>query len=215
MGSRTARTLVATAPDGTEVTQQTSGSYDTAGLLQAADGRWFIAAHGWSRDSVYSRVHARYNRGDYRAMHVTDLIEQTAPVVRLYFGTHSVSVNSVYSPGTHEGLSENDLRAVLLAAGASLSELDGVARVAMGRPGEKGHASVQVSDGIASVSYADGHFSVEMPAGWRRIQWHGAGRSALRQLLRLGWTGVAFAYLGRVADFEASELVKSMNARKA
>ena len=99
MSSRPVRTLVATAPDGTEVTQKTSGSYDTAGLIQARDGHWFIAAHGWSHESVYNRTHVRYNRGDYQAMHVSGLVEQTAPVIRDYCGTHDTYVIACFTPG--------------------------------------------------------------------------------------------------------------------
>lgn len=92
-------TLVATAPDGTEVTRKTSGKYDTAGLIQRRDGTWFIAAWGWSWDSVYNRTHIRYNRGDYLAMHISALVEQTAPVLREYCGTHDVYILACYTPG--------------------------------------------------------------------------------------------------------------------
>ena len=98
MSSRTRRTLVVTAPDGTEVTEQTSGGYDTAGIVQGADGTWRLVAHGWSHASVYDRTHARYNRGDNRAMHVGDLVEQTAPIVREYFGTHDVYISQMFTP---------------------------------------------------------------------------------------------------------------------
>jgi hypothetical protein len=212
MSSRASRTLVATAPDGTEVTQKTSGSYDTAGLLQAADGHWLIAAHGWSRQSVYDRTHARYNRGDYRAMHVSDLVEQTAPVIREYFGTHTVGVRSVYSTGTHEGLTETELREVLHVAGATMADVDAAARVAREHPGAT--ADVHAAGAIAVITYDGGSFSVRIPAKWYNARSH-AGRSQLRYLARHGWTGIAFSYLGRVADFTTEELVKSMSARKA
>lgn len=213
MGSRASRTLVATAPDGTEVTQETSGSYDTAGLLQAADGHWLIAARGWSRNSVYNRAHARYNRGDYQAIHVSDLTEQTAPVVRAYFGTHAVAVDQVYGPGTHQGLTEAQLREVLRIAGANMEHADGVALVARNHPGEEGHAGIRTGSGsMASISYADGKFSLAMPGGWHRFR-SMAGRQALRHLARHGWTTVAFAHAGRVADFQVSELLESMKGR--
>lgn len=97
--SGTKRTLVALAPDGTEVTQQTSGNYSVAGLIQRESGSWFIAAHGNSWASVKSRTSAMYGRGCYRQMHVADLREVTAPVVREYFGTHNVTVISLFREG--------------------------------------------------------------------------------------------------------------------
>lgn len=215
MSSRTRRTLVATAPGGIEVTEQTAGKYDTAGLIQRTDGSWVIAAHGTSRDSVYNRTHAMYNRGDYLAMHVADLVEQTAPVIRAYFGTHQALVETAYTPGTHEGLSESELRTVLYAAGASLDHMRSGISVAASHPGEKGHAGVQLGAGIASVSYNGASFSVKLPAGWysagfRHVE---ASRSYLRTLARCGFTAVAVRHGDQVADFQLSEIIKSMGAR--
>lgn len=144
MGSRASRTLVATAPDGTEVTRETSGSYDTAGLLQAADGHWLIAAHGWSRNSVYNRTHARYNRGSYQAMHVSDLVEQTAPVIREYFGTHAVRITSYFCGG--------QWRDVLAADGSSRCFLGG-GRAALRSLARDGIEAVMVSANGRSADF--------------------------------------------------------------
>lgn len=101
MAGRTRRTLVATAPGGTDVRMQTAGDYAIAGLIQRSDGTWFIAAKGFrSTASVYNRTHAIYNRGDYKAMHVSDLIEETAPVLREYFGTHAIVLEEAFRPGS-------------------------------------------------------------------------------------------------------------------
>ena len=219
MSSRTRKTLVATAPDGTEATEQTSGGYTVAGLIQSTSGQWFIARHGNSWDSVKNRTSALYHRGYYKAMHVSDLIEVTAPVVREYFGTHAVSVTSVYRPGSYEKLTEKALRDILLWAGATSSHVDSAILVAMDRPGKKGHAGVQASHGIVGISYdEDGSYGLNLhrsgwePAGGSRP----AGCHALRQMAREGVT--AFEVRGpggRTADFQAPEVLKSMNARKA
>lgn len=109
MSSRTARNLVITAPDGTDVIRRTSGGYDTAGIIQNENGSWSLVANGWSHESVYNRTHARYNRGTYKAMHVGSLHEQTAPGIRAYFGGHAVRITQVFQPGT--GWSEMKLNA--------------------------------------------------------------------------------------------------------
>lgn len=219
MGSRARKTVAVMAPGGGEVTSQTSGHWDTAGIIQKADGTWFIAAWGNSHSSVYNRTHAKYNRDpSFKAMHVGDLTEVTAPLIREYFGTHQVTIESAYSPGAHEDLSENDLRTVLYAAGASLDHMRGSVLVAMDHPGKRGHAGVQLASGIAGVSYAGGKFSLErLPAGWYSTGIKGvpASRSFLRQLARSGYTAIAFRGGSRIADFQASELLKSMNARTA
>ena len=98
MSSRTARNLVITAPDGTDVIKRTSGGYDTAGIIQHENGSWALAAQGWSHESVYNRTHAIYNRGCYKTMHIGPLHEQTAPVIRKYFGNHAVYIESVFTP---------------------------------------------------------------------------------------------------------------------
>jgi hypothetical protein len=217
MSSRARRTLVATAPDGTEVTEQTSGNYDIAGLIQHEGGSWVIAAHGTSRASVQNRTSTLYNRGSYQAMHVSDLVELTVPVIREYFGTHhGLIVDAAYSSGTHEGLGESDARAVLYAAGASLDHMAGAIRQAMDHPGEKGHAGVQGSSGIIGISYSGGELTLErVVPDWYFIGLVGASatRSYLRHIARCGWTSVAIRHGERVADFQVSEIVKSMNAR--
>jgi hypothetical protein len=206
--------MVIEAPGGAQVTEETSGNWDTAGIIQKADGTWFIAAHGCSRASVYDRTHARYNRGhDYLAMHVGALREATAPVVRDYFRTHAVVISSLYSPGIHQGLSEHEVRGVLRVFGANSAHVDGTVLVARDHPGEEGHAGVWAAGAIASVSYADGKFAVKVPAGWRPVPGWVAGRWFLRRLAREGWTAVAFRQGDRVADFQVDQLLKSMNAR--
>lgn len=98
MSARAARDLIIQAPDGTEVTDRTSGGYEVAGIIQREDGGWALVAHGNSWDSVKSRTSATYGRGAYQAMHVGQLHEETAGRVRQYFGTHAVRVVSAYRP---------------------------------------------------------------------------------------------------------------------
>ena len=57
MTSTTTQTLVATAPDGVEVTYRTRAEYHYAGLIRGSDGQWFLGAKGWSQESVRSRTH--------------------------------------------------------------------------------------------------------------------------------------------------------------
>lgn len=99
MSGRTRRTMVITAPDGTEVTEVTAGGYTVAGVIRNDHGQWHIAAHGYSLDSVYNRTHALYNKGSYQAMYVGDLIEKTAPVISKYFGTHDLHLSQIFIPG--------------------------------------------------------------------------------------------------------------------
>jgi hypothetical protein len=216
MSSRARRTMVATAPDGTEVTEQTSGNYDTAGLIQHEGGTWVIAAHGTSHSSVYNRTSTLYNRGCYKSMHVSDLVEQTAPVLREYFGTHQVTVDSAYSSGTHEGLGESDARAVLYAAGASLDHMSSAIRQAMDHPGQKGHTGVQCSGGIVGISYDGGKLTLErvVPSWYSRgIEGSHATRSFLRKVAAAGWTSVNVSYGSRLAEFQVAEVIRSMSAR--
>jgi hypothetical protein len=97
--TRILKTLVITAPDGTEVTERTSGGYDTAGIIQDYDGKWHLAAHGWSRDSVWKRTRTQQDRDRCKTMFVGQLYEKTAPVIRDYFGTHQVRVHQYFIPG--------------------------------------------------------------------------------------------------------------------
>lgn len=97
--ARTMKTLVITAPDGTEVTERTSGGYDTAGIVQDYKGKWHLAAHGWSRDSVWKRTRMQQDRSRCRTMYVGQLYEETAPVIREYFGTHQVRIHEYFVPG--------------------------------------------------------------------------------------------------------------------
>jgi hypothetical protein len=155
MSSRSPRVLVVIAPDGTEVTERTSGSYTVAGIVQNEDGSWWIAAHGNSWDSVKSRTSMRYGRGSYKQMHVAELRERTAPVLRDYFGTHAVRVISWYHPDK----------------------------------------------------------------GWT-TETRCADATSLRQLHRDGCTAVEIQILGRThdgkaADFQMTEIIKSLNERKA
>lgn len=97
--ARTMRTLVVTAPDGTEVTERTSGGYDTAGIVQTYDGKWHLVAHGWSRDSVWKRTRTREDRMHGKTMYVGQLREQTAPVIHDYFKTNEVRIHEYFLPG--------------------------------------------------------------------------------------------------------------------
>lgn len=96
--TRTMKTLVITAPDGTEVTERTSGGYDTAGIIQDYDGKWHLAAHGWSRNSVWKRTRTQQDRQRCQTMYVGSLREQTDPVIREYFGTNEVRVHQYFHP---------------------------------------------------------------------------------------------------------------------
>jgi hypothetical protein len=97
MSSRTARNLVITAPDGTDVIDRTSGGYDTAGIARNPNGSWSLVAHGWSHESVLRRTKARSR---YSAeIHVGTLHPQTAPVIRDYFRSHNVLLVQVFVPG--------------------------------------------------------------------------------------------------------------------
>lgn len=49
--------------------------------------------------------------------------------------------------------------------------------------------------------------------GWRAAVREG-GKSVIRDLAALGYTAVSFRHSGRSADFQAAELLKSMNARR-
>lgn len=220
MSSRTRTTLVATAPDGTEVTEETSGGYTVAGLIQNESGQWFIARHGFSYDSVRSRTSMLYGRGYYRTWHMADLIEVTAPILREYFGTHNVSITSVWWPPVWENLTEAALRGILCdGLRATPSDVDGAILVARDRQGRTGHAGVQVAEGIAEVSYGnDGTFSVKLPdgtSGWKPVKGsRPAGKQALRALAREGVTAIEVRGPGgRTADFQMTEIVKSLNAR--
>jgi hypothetical protein len=95
-----ARKVAFYAPDGTEVVYETAGKWDTAGIVQHADGKWSLAAHGFSAPSVRQRTITRYHRyGGLRAFEVTRIWETTAPVVREYFGSHRVWIHEVFTPG--------------------------------------------------------------------------------------------------------------------
>lgn len=91
--------MVITAPDGTEVTERTSGDYDTAGIVQDYDGKWHLAAHGWSRNSVWKRTRTQQDRQRGKTMYVGLLLEETAPAIREYFGTHQVYISEYFLPG--------------------------------------------------------------------------------------------------------------------
>lgn len=105
--SGTQRILVITAPDGTEVTKKTAGKYDTAGIVRNDRDQWHIVAVGTSEDSVRSRTRTLYGRGCYRQMFVGQLHEQTAPVIRDYFGGHRVAIDSLYRPDLDPALRDD------------------------------------------------------------------------------------------------------------
>lgn len=219
--TRTRKTLVATAPDGTEVTEQTAGGYTVAGLIQRTDGTWVIAAHGHSEKSVKSRTSMLYGRGYYKAFHVTALIEVTAPVLREYFGTHAIGIDQVFRTGSYTGLSEEALRAILDRECATRYHGDAIREAV-----EQGTTVVStINDGPATIRHEDGTFSMEVKGGWY-YTWQGeadytvidhpllaAGRSVLRQIARDGWTAISVRHGDRTADFQVSEILKSLNAR--
>jgi hypothetical protein len=55
-------TLVATAPDGSEVRHRTAAGYTWAGIAQQADGAWVLLAKGWAYKSVKDRTGLVYRR---------------------------------------------------------------------------------------------------------------------------------------------------------
>ena len=55
-------TLVATAPDGSEVRFRTAAGYTWAGIAQQADGAWVLLAKGWAYKSVKGRTGLVYRR---------------------------------------------------------------------------------------------------------------------------------------------------------
>ena len=218
MRGRTRKTLVATAPDGTEVTEQTSGGYTVAGLIQHEGGQWFIARHGSSWDSVRSRTSALYGRGYYKAWHVADLIEVTAPIVREYFGTHNVSITATWREAIYTGLTETALRGIVCdGLRVFPRHVDGVILTAREHPGTW-DAGIQAAGGIAAIRYEDGTVSLELrgiKAGWQNVSGsRPAGRASLRDLACEGVTAVEVRGPGgRTANFQMPEIIKSMNAR--
>lgn len=107
MSGRTRRTMIARAFS-TEVEYQTAGNYDTAGVIQyTKDGKLYryVAAVGTSARSVARRAEKRLRQvrpetlpSDYPYMvEVVSLREVTAPVVREYFGTHTVFVTGLFT----------------------------------------------------------------------------------------------------------------------
>jgi len=97
----TRKNMIARASDGTEVVLRTAGGYDTAGLIRRPDGTWYIAAQGNSAESVRKRTRAAVNRyhGGSAPIEVRPLHEETAPMVRDYFGTHDVRITSCFHGG--------------------------------------------------------------------------------------------------------------------
>lgn len=170
MSSRTRKTLVITAPDGTDVTEVTAGDYSVAGIIQGEDGRWRIVAHGYAHNSVANRTRAMYNRGSYRTMHTGLLREVTAPVIRDYFGTHAVTVDKVF-----RSTLPPDQQDSMLSPGWIMA---------------------------CDAGYVPENTTMA------------AGRSILRMLAKDGWEAVSIYAGGRLADFQMSEILKSMNARK-
>jgi hypothetical protein len=167
MSTRTRKTMIAEAL-GEEIEYKTAGNYSVAGIVMMPDPESGfprqVVAVGTSWDSVTRRTRTAsrklrpgLHRGDeHHVMAVVALTEATAPVVREYFGTHKVSVSSVFTPGK----------------------------------------------------------------GWEDARYH-AGRSVLRKLAGDGVTAVAFSRGNgrgsgrRIADFQMTELLRSMNARSA
>ena len=99
MSSRTSRTVVTYAPGGVEVAWDTSAGYDVAGLLQYRNGGWGRVQHGFSWEAVRSRTVASYHRSpSSTAFAVAAIWEATAPVIREYFGSHRVVIDSVFTP---------------------------------------------------------------------------------------------------------------------
>lgn len=157
--SRTLRTYAAYVSPlcddpGTEVLFATSSSkYDYAGLV-CRDGRWEVAAKGWSYHSVRSRARAIARQVNSYAVEssscTSPTVEVTAPSVRDYFGSHRLNITAVYRPAS----------------------------------------------------------------GWEEVMLH-AGRSNITCLARQGVTAVAFTQGQRTADFQMTELLRSMRARKA
>jgi flavin-binding protein dodecin len=172
--SRTRKTMIARA-FGAEVEYVTAGDYDTAGVVQYTRGGQFyryIAAVGTSAKSVEQRARAALRKArpetlpsDYPYLvEVVRLREQTAPVVREYFGTHTVFITGFFTEGQGWAYCHEE-------------------------PYKAGRSVIRWmirEKGVTAFEFGKHKGSVR-PAG--TSPW-------------------------RTADFQASELLKSMNARK-
>jgi hypothetical protein len=91
--------MVGYPEEGVEVSWKTSAKYDMSGFIKTPV-TWFHAEHGTSHEAVKSRTRARYNRHPTATeWAVRYSYEETAPVVREYFGTHAVTISQVFFPG--------------------------------------------------------------------------------------------------------------------
>lgn len=105
MSGRTARTMIAETTFGGEIEYRTAGSYTLAGVMNIG-GKWQIAAVGNSPESVRRRTRSELSKirpgilrmpGASYCTETVRLIEATAPVVRDYFKTHSVTVTGWFT----------------------------------------------------------------------------------------------------------------------
>lgn len=156
--SRAQRNLVVYAPDGTAVVIRTAGNYDVAGIIRLPRGEWVKAAVGWSWDSVSKRTRASCYVNGCTEMHVGMLHEETAPVIRAYFGTHDVRVAATFTPGSGwlDGLRQS-------AGKSALRQLamDGVRAVRIGLPGSDRATEFQMTEIARSAKF-------RLPAGSTR-----------------------------------------------
>jgi hypothetical protein len=86
MGDRHTQTLVATAPDGTEVTYRTAAGYTCAALAPERGG-WCLIAKGWSAESVRKRARTRTGGWDFTVVpfKVKDARSEVPGAIAHYF----------------------------------------------------------------------------------------------------------------------------------
>jgi hypothetical protein len=71
MDSKPKVTLVATAPDGTEIKIRTAAAYDWAGIAKHHDGTWGLLAKGWAWDRVKARTQRLHRTGGGYGLYAT------------------------------------------------------------------------------------------------------------------------------------------------
>lgn len=150
MSGRAARNLYVYAPDGTPVVIRTAGTYDVAGIIRLPRGEWVKAAVGWAWDSVKNRAKASCYIHNGTEMHVGMLYEETAPVIREYFGTHAVRVVARFTPG--EGWTDG----LRMSAGKSALRklaMDGFTAVRIGLPGQGRVADFEMTEIARSARF--------------------------------------------------------------
>lgn len=106
--TRTRKTMIATAL-GEDVEYQTAGDYTVAGVLMYPDAenhfprRVVAVGTSWASVERRTRTISRKIRpnlhkcDEHHVMEIVRLVEATAPVLREYFGRHSLAITSVFT----------------------------------------------------------------------------------------------------------------------